>query len=259
MSSVKSAFLKMCGRPVPFSVAITRSTRAGPMPSSPSRITPRFTLSLISRCMGEISRQTKRSSQDAKLPWNRAFMVRLVNSGSNRPRSPKYNTQDFSGRRHMKGISKNCPVSSRFRYTRLLRIIPSRGISSAHSDSRYSIGDGNCPGRRLAITAALNPPAPVPQKTSGAGVPSATAHLPLYIAFRTPTSYDALAPPPQSTRPTRWFKLKKHPLVPLHWQTIQLSDRHIFSGTGWVQVKLDFPARGQTVDANEQHRFRERA
>src|SRR5260370_16242958 len=63
--------------------------------------------------------------------------------------------------------------------------------------------DGKCPGRRLAITAALNPPAPVPQNTSGAGVPSATAHLPLYIAFNTPTSYAALAPPPESTKPTR--------------------------------------------------------
>src|SRR6266446_1787662 len=110
----------------------------------------------------------------------------------------------------MNGMSKNCSVSSRFRYTRLLRINPSRGISSAHSDSRYSTGDGNCPGRRLAITAALNPPAPVPQKTSGAGVPSAAAHFPLYIAFKTPTSYAALAPPPESTRPTRLFELRSH-------------------------------------------------
>src|SRR5260370_31958102 len=70
--------------------------------------------------------------------------------------------------------------------------------------------DGKCPGRRLAITAALNPPAPVPQKTSGAGVPSATAHFPLYIAFKTPTSYAALAPPPESTRPTRSFELRRH-------------------------------------------------
>src|SRR6266568_9290394 len=74
------------------------------------------------------------------------------------------------------------------------------------------MGDGDCPGSRLAMTAALNPPAPVPQKTSGAGVPSAVAHLPSYIAFKTPTSYAALAPPPESTRPTRWFEFRKHPL-----------------------------------------------
>src|SRR5262245_9440398 len=112
------------------------------------------------------------------------------------------------------------------------------------------MGDGYCPGRRLAITAALNPPAPVPQNTSGAGVPSATAHLPLYIAFKTPTSYAALAPPPESTRPTRWFELRKHPLVPLHWRTIQFSDRHIFSATGWRQVKPDFP---EWLEAQTKH------
>jgi len=79
----------------------------------------------------------------------------------------------------MKGISKNCAVSTRFRKTRLLRINPSCGISSAHSDSRYSIGAGNCPGRRLAITAALKAPAPVPEKTSGVLEPAAAGHLPL--------------------------------------------------------------------------------
>src|SRR5437016_4541645 len=135
----------------------------------------------------------------------------------------------------MNVMSKNWSVSNRFRYTRLLRISPSCGISSAHSDSRYSMGEGNCPGRRLAITDALNPPAPVPQNTSGAGVSSATAHLPLYIAFSTPTSYAALAPPPESTRPTRSFELRMH----LH-ERCSFSIESYILRESWRQVKPDF-------------------